>query len=145
MSDKKFDFLNNPITCTVTVLALPTGSAPPNRSTNQKCLCFDGRCKKSYREVENLIKDKDCLFQAVELARYLADHVKTDNKLKVETIEEDSNTILLKKARSVKMMQQQHKILKSLGNTLKNSVLTQDEQKNEGNGFDISYLTNVFT
>ena len=76
MSDKKFDFLNNPITCIVTVLALPVGSSPSyNSASSMKCKCFESRCKKAYRLVEYSIDntDTDCLFQAVELARYLAE------------------------------------------------------------------------
>ena len=118
MSDKKFDFLNNPITCTVTVLALPVGSAPYNSASSATCKCFEGRCKKAYRLVENSTDntDTDCLFQAVELARYLAEHSKTVKVVKNEDNKDNSeSTLLLKRARSVKMMQLQHKLLKTKG------------------------------
>ena len=120
MSDKKFDFLNNPITCTVTVLALPVGSAPYNSASSAICKCFESRCKKAYRQVENSNDNTDCLFQAVELARYLAEHSKTVKVVKNEDSKDNSeSSLLLKRARSVKMMQLQHRLLKTKGWILK--------------------------
>ena len=130
MSDKKFDFLNNPITCTVTTVAWPKGAAP-----SKKCLCFEGRPSKSYRRVEN--KDSDCMFQAVELARILSQK----NVGKTNDDASHDLNILLTKQRSVKQMQLQYLKLQKIGAVLKNKVIASD-WKNTG-GFDITFLIEV--
>ena len=73
MSDKKFNFLNNTISCTITTIAWPIGA-----EASKTCTCFVEKPLKSYHQLENLQTkskkgDIDCLFKAAELACILSD------------------------------------------------------------------------
>ena len=67
MSDKKFNFLNNLIECTITTVILPTG-----KGTNHECQCFNGKPIRSFKQV-TIANSGQCLFYALELAREYSD------------------------------------------------------------------------
>ena len=48
MSDKKFNFLNNVIYCTITLALLPVGGS---NSKNELCKCLEGKPARSYRQI----------------------------------------------------------------------------------------------
>lgn len=136
MSDKKFNFLNNPISCTITTIAWPVGGGD-----FKKCFCFDDKPIKSYRKLKSFSTigdgDMDCLFQAAELARILSDkNVGEQNDDDVEI------GLLRTKQRRVKQMMLQHEKLKKLGNSLKVKVL--EGKQEDGKGFDVTNLIKVF-
>lgn len=145
MSDKKIDFLNKAIRCTVTTIAPPVGSGP------SKCNCFESKAPKSFRELPGIKQnenDNDCLFQAVELARFLKDkelnRKKEGKEKKNENMEEDPSLVLQYKQKSTKMMLLQYKELKTKGSKLKEKVFKDNLTKKESTGgFDICYLAEV--
>ena len=117
MSDKKFNFLNNPISCTITTIAWPVGGGD-----FKKCSCFDDKPIKSYRKLKSFQTNEDdnmdCLFQAVELARVLS------NKNVGEQSDDSAELAVLRtRQRWIKQMMLQHEKLKKLGNNLKVKVL----------------------
>lgn len=63
MSDKKFNFLNNLIECTITTVFLPTG-----KGVNQGCQCLNAKPPRSFKQV-TVANSGHCLFYALELAR----------------------------------------------------------------------------
>ena len=67
MSDKKFNFLNNLIECTITTVILPTG-----KGANHECQCFNGKPIRSFKQV-TIANSGQCLFYALELAREYSD------------------------------------------------------------------------
>lgn len=48
MSDKKFNFLNNVIRCTITLALLPVGGS---NSKTTSCKCLEGKSDRSYRQI----------------------------------------------------------------------------------------------
>ena len=56
MSDKKFNFLNNLIECTITTVILPTG-----KGSNQDCQCLNAKPPRSFRQV-SIANSGHCLF-----------------------------------------------------------------------------------
>ena len=136
MSDKKFNFLNNAISCTITTIAWPIGAGP-----SKTCTCFEEKPLKSYRQLKSFLtttKDDggDCLFQAAELARVLSS----------KTMEEQSEdsaelTLLRTRQRWVKNMVLQYEKLKKLGSSLKSRVLPANQKISKG--FDIAVLIQV--
>ena len=136
MSDKKFNFLNNTISCTITTIAWPVGGGDL-----KKCSCFDDKPLKSYRQLKSFQTNEDdnmdCLFQAVELARVLS------NKNVGEQSDDNAELAVLRtRQRWVKQMMLQHEKLKKLGNSLKVKVL--EGKQEDGKGFDVTNLIKVF-
>ena len=136
MSDKKFNFLNNTISCTITTIAWPIGAG-----VSKKCTCFVEKPLKSYRQLKTFLtttKDDgvDCLFQAAELARVLSDK-------NMEEQSEDSAELSLLRTRQrwVKNMMLQYEKLKKLGSSLKAKVLPGNQKNSKG--FDITVLIQV--
>ena len=74
MSDKKFNFLNNLIECTITKVFLPTG-----KGVNQDCQCLNDKPSRSFKQV-NIANSSHCLFYALELAREYSDSHKTGSQ-----------------------------------------------------------------
>ena len=136
MSDKKFNFLNNTISCTITTVAWPVGGG-----ASKTCTCFEEKPLKSYRQLKSFLtttKDDggDCLFQAAELARVLSDK-------NMEEQSEDSAELSLLRTRQrwVKNMMLQYEKLKKLGSSLKAKVLPSNQK--DAKGFDITVLIQV--
>ena len=81
MSDKKFNFLNNIIFFTISIVISPIKEREKvvyslgRGKTVENCRCFEGKSKTSYKQV--LLKKTEnegkCLFYAAELAREYAD------------------------------------------------------------------------
>ena len=136
MSDKKFNFLNNTISCTITTIAWPIGAG-----ASKTCTCFENKPIKSYRQLKSFLtttKDDggDCLFQAAELARVLS------NKNMEEQSDDSSElTVLRTRQRRVKQMMLQFEKLKKLGSSLKAKVLPPNQK--DAKGFDITVLIQV--
>ena len=137
MSDKKFNFLNNTISCTITTIAWPIGAG-----ASKTCTCFEEKPLRSYRQLKTFLtttKDDggDCLFQAAELARVLS------NKNEGEQSEDSAELTLLRtRQRWVKNMVLQYEKLKKLGSSLKAKVL--EGKQEDGKGFDVTNLIKVF-
>ena len=137
MSDKKFNFLNNTISCTITTIAWPIGAG-----ASKTCTCFENKPIKSYRQLKSFLtttKDDggDCLFQAAELARVLS-----DKNMEEQSDDSAELSLLRTRQRWVKNMLLQYEKLKKLGSSLKAKLLLANQK--DAKGFDITVLIQVF-
>lgn len=95
LSDKRFNFLNNLISCTISVLSPPpknqTVPARGKGKPNESCECFKGKRTTSYKKLvlTNRENEGKCLFFAAELGRNFADtHLEGMTDYTVEEIEQ---------------------------------------------------------
>ena len=96
LSDKRFNFLNNLISCTISVLSPPpknqTVPARGKGKPNESCECFKGKRTTSYKKLvlTNRENEGKCLFFAAELGRNFADtHLEGMTNYTVEEIEQN--------------------------------------------------------